>query len=474
LPLKFGHENAIIRIIGNKRETGDDYWVYYDGNSWVETVSPESSNSMLKRTLPLQIRREGDGFVLDTIDWKDRLIGDDETNKFPSFVDNTINDLFVFKNRLVFVSKGNIAMSRTDDLFNFFRTTAQSLRDDDRIDVSINTSKYVDIKYAVPLDDFVMLFSDTQQFRLEYQGALTAQTLSAKLATSYHLNTAVRPLLVDNRIYFIVNNNKDSFLMEYFHHYTSSSKVLATNVTSHLPNFLPSDIDYMEANIINNQLFIKSKSNKREIAVYNYAFSGQDRLQSAWHIWSFSADVKSMFSEGDKLFMFLDSYGLVSSVDWAITDTLWNDNEIWRDEGFWDEGGSAPQAEYASMNLKPYVNIGETILFKDFGEIPFRSTIILSTWVYNPAGLYNARANLLFKNVEVEAKSGSSVNMLLYNFSSNKIRVLDSDRVINERVLSTGKASQVKIQLESKDDDFFQVESISYEGSVSSRSRQIK
>jgi len=473
LPLKFGHVDSVVRIVGNKREEGDDYWVYYDGNSWVETSKPEESDALMKNTMPIIIQRDATGkFVVDKVGYSDRHVGDDNSNAMPSFVGHSINDMFLFKNRLGFVSRNNVTLSGVDDLFNFFRPTVQSRIESERIDVSIDTKKYVDIKYAVPLDNFVMLFSDTQQFRFEYSGALTADTVSAKLATSYELNTEVRPILVDNRIYFIVRNNDASALMEYFHHFTSDSKVLATNVTSHLPNFLPHDIDYMEANVMNNQLFIKSKTNNREIAVYNYLFNGQDRLQSAWHIWGFSADINSMFGVGDKLYMFTQSFGEVSAIDWCITDALWNDNEVWRDEAFWDDGTTIAIPEYVYMDLKPY-NIDD-VEYLDTNNVPFQSTVILSTWVYNPSGELNTRANLLFKNVQVEATDDSSVNMLILNYSSNKLRLIQSDRVVNERVLSTGKASQVKIQLENDLNKGFQIETISYEGSVSSRSRNIK
>ena len=473
LPLKFGHVDSVVRIVGNKREEGDDYWVYYDGNSWVETSRPQETDALMENTMPIIIRRNSNGsFVVDKIDFSDRQVGDDNSNTMPSFVGNSINDMFIFKNRLGFVSRNNIALSGVDDLFNFFRTSVQSRIESNRIDVSIDTQKYVDIKYAVPLDDFIMLFSDTQQFRLSYSGALTADTISASLATSYEINTEVRPILVDNRIYFIVRNNDASALMEYFHHYTSDSKVLATNVTSHLPNFLPSDIDYMESNIMNNQIFIKSRGNDREIAVYNYLFNGQERLQSAWHIWEFSADISSLFSVGDKLYMFTQSFGEVGSIDWCITDTFWNDAEVWRDEAFWDDGTTLATPKYVYMDLKPY-NIDD-VEFLDEGDVPFQSIIILSTWVYNPNRELNTRANLLFKNVKVEATQDSSVNMLIYNYSSNKTRLVQSDRVVNERVLSTGKASQVKVQLENDLNNGFQIETVSYEGSVSSRSTNIK
>ena len=56
---------------------------------------------------------------LDKIEYTDRLVGDDDTNKVPTFIGNPINASFYYNNRLGFLSGPNVIMSQARDVYNF-------------------------------------------------------------------------------------------------------------------------------------------------------------------------------------------------------------------------------------------------------------------------------------------------------------------------------------------------------------------
>ena len=55
--------------------------------------------------MPHALVREADGtFTLKRLEWDNRESGDDDSNPYPTFIDNTISDIFFYRNRLGFIS----------------------------------------------------------------------------------------------------------------------------------------------------------------------------------------------------------------------------------------------------------------------------------------------------------------------------------------------------------------------------------
>ncbi|MEE2186348.1 hypothetical protein, partial [Klebsiella pneumoniae] len=89
-----------------------------------------------------------------------------DTNPTPSIVDQSINDVFFFRNRLGFLAGENIVMSRTSKYFSLFPASVANLSDDDPIDVAVSHNRISILKYAVPFSEELLLWSDQAQFVL--------------------------------------------------------------------------------------------------------------------------------------------------------------------------------------------------------------------------------------------------------------------------------------------------------------------
>ena len=51
--------------------------------------------------MPHQLVRQANGtFTFSEVAWNERIVGDDETNPFPSFVDHEITSIFFYRNRM--------------------------------------------------------------------------------------------------------------------------------------------------------------------------------------------------------------------------------------------------------------------------------------------------------------------------------------------------------------------------------------
>jgi hypothetical protein len=205
LPEQAKH-NQVVKI-NNTNASQDDFYLKFiadDGNSgkgyWEETVAPNVSTGLNEATMPVALIRTSvspltfratflDGS--ETINnlpllWEPRLVGDEESNSHPSFVNHTIQDIFLFNNRLGFLTEDNVSMSQAGDYYNFYHKSATTITASDPIDLSCASIKPATVRSVVPVTQGLLLFSDSQQFLMEAEnGAWTPANCSISTIANY-------------------------------------------------------------------------------------------------------------------------------------------------------------------------------------------------------------------------------------------------------------------------------------------------
>ena len=116
----------VYQIAGDESNKYTSYFVRYTGEFWLECVKPQIQYKLDNTTLPFVIvySQVSDSFVCSLLTYKDRTIGDDDSNPFPSFVDKKINNLFLFRGRMGFLTDDSVILSKADEYTNFFYGTA--------------------------------------------------------------------------------------------------------------------------------------------------------------------------------------------------------------------------------------------------------------------------------------------------------------------------------------------------------------
>ena len=99
------------------------------------------------------------GISYDEPNFASRTVGDEVTSPDPTFVDRKINDIFFYRNRLGFLSDENVIFSKAGKFFTFWATTVTTAIDDDMIDLAVSHNKVSVLKYAVPFNEQLVLFS---------------------------------------------------------------------------------------------------------------------------------------------------------------------------------------------------------------------------------------------------------------------------------------------------------------------------
>ena len=219
-----------VEIVGDPGNNFDGYYVSFKPKSgtfgegvWLETVSPGVEYKFDSSTMPHVLVRLPNGtfyfgpangstqggIVMPS--WGQRTTGDYITAPDPSFVGNPINDVFIYKNRLGFLSDENVVLSRTRDFFEFFPETVTTVLDTDPIDVVASNNKVSILKYAVPYQDELILFSSQYQFRFNAaETVLTPRTAQITVLTQFEVDTNVRPVQAGGAIILSAAGMKES------------------------------------------------------------------------------------------------------------------------------------------------------------------------------------------------------------------------------------------------------------------------
>lgn len=328
-----------VEIDGDPGNKWDGYYVEFrprEGlgtfgeGAWVETVAPGTQYKIKPSTMPHALVRLPDGtFYFGPVDgrtvgtitlpkWGDRTCGDYDTVVDPSFVGKPINDVFVYRNRLGLLADEAVVLSRSGEFFQFFPETATTILDSDPIDISASNNRISVLRYAVPYQDELIIFSSQSQFRLSSgDQPLTSQTSRLTVLTQYEADTGLRPSQVGSGVFFAQENGVWSRFREFAVVGSGSGVVAnAADISDHVSAYVPSGIFKMAANDTGNAIFFISGRTGYENRIYVYKFfnrsDGQtaQRVQASWSYWDFAGcdKVLSILCVREQLFCLMQ-YG---------------------------------------------------------------------------------------------------------------------------------------------------------------------
>jgi hypothetical protein len=283
----------VIEVQGDESASSDNYWVKFQSESdlktglWKECAKPGTTLDLNATTMPHLLRRETNGtFTLAPATWDQRVCGDAELAPPPSFVGQTIQDVFFHRNRLGILTEENVVMSEAGSFFNFFRTTLTAILDTDPIDVAASHTRVSLLKHATPFMDQLILFSELTQFKLAGNELLTPKTVNIRPVSEIPTHPEVPPALSGTSLFFGTERTAWAAFYEYY-----LDKQLESadydEVTAHVPAYIPSGIQRMVASTDLDTVIVTTSGDPTAFYVYKYFYNGQEKLQSAWYRWTF-------------------------------------------------------------------------------------------------------------------------------------------------------------------------------------------
>jgi len=312
----------------------------YGEGVWEECPAPNLDVKFDVDTMPLQLKRvlpgtfsiNGGGstsyangaFRFDYPPWDDRDVGDDLTNPKPSFVDNTINKMFFFRNRIGLLSGENVILSRVNDFHNYWAKTAFTIANADPIDLQSTSTYPTDLFDATEVNAGLLMFSASQQFLLKTDEAqLTPETAIVSYLSSYAFNEKTQPFNMGTTAGWLNSTAKRTR----FHEMAGIQRNGEPQVleqTKIISKLFPDDITLV-AESTENSMVLFGSLNKNEVWGYKYYTQGEQRIQSAWFRWELPGTVTFHCTMDDVYYAVLKNgsvYTLQSFDIKKATDTL--------------------------------------------------------------------------------------------------------------------------------------------------------
>jgi hypothetical protein len=317
-----GKHNQVVKVT-NTNASQDDFYLKFiaeNGTSgkgyWEETVSPAVSLGINEETMPIVLIRDTlsplvftatflDGSVTSNtlaLKWEPRLVGDEDSNSHPSFVNNTIQDVFLFQNRLGFLTEDNVSMSQAGDYYNFYHKSATALGIADPIDLSCASIKPATIRSVTPITQGLLLFSDSQQFLMESEaGPWTATAVTIRTISNYECDRYLKPVDLGSTVLYTSRNQSWTRAFEIFTRGQRESP--SVNESSKLvPEWIPRTITDTTGSS-QNGLWVGSDKTSNIIYLFRFFEQGDERVLSSWVKWVLPANVIHTAIQSDILYV---------------------------------------------------------------------------------------------------------------------------------------------------------------------------
>lgn len=300
LPL-YAFTNSLITVQPDPTTTDGIYYlksVGLDGNLdglvmeevvWTEWRAWGESHALDTDTLPKTIRYDydTDTFIYDeaTTLWEERRTGDDESNPHPAFVGRRITAISQFQKRLVILSDNDIDMSRTDNLYNFWKRSAVNLLVTDPIGVTSNATGIDILRYVIEHNRDLMMISSNAQFKIDGTQGITPQTVSMSLTTSQEIQVSTKPVTIGTSVYLPINYGESTGVTNYTGN--RDQQDLAQPITHHVIGYMQGEAEILVGSPNLEMLAMTTSGGEpNELFIYEQFTEGGKPTQQSWSTWT--------------------------------------------------------------------------------------------------------------------------------------------------------------------------------------------
>ena len=334
-------DGFIFKVANLEAAAGDDYYVKFvvqgtgtqGSGIWEETVAPDVEIYIDPATMPHVIIREANGtFTFRGLDqasapvdsdlyWKEKTVGDDTSNPFPTFVGKRITGISFFRNRLVLLSGDTLTASQPGSFFNFFAVSAITTTDGDSIDIACGSLQPVDLRYAIPTANGLLLFSEFAQFLLTSDADVFApSTATINLLSNFNTDPTIKPVETGTSIVFADDNQG----------YCSVTEMLVTSVDNRpqisdisrtTPNFVEAPVLSLLASPSASLLSFMTTGDSDRISLFKFFNNGTARVMASWFNWVLPGYGRHQAADHDKLYFVTEQEnGFVLSTCTVLSD----------------------------------------------------------------------------------------------------------------------------------------------------------
>lgn len=294
--------NGMLCAVGTVERNFVWYSYNYDTSVWVEVGAYDSPSGL--SNMPIRFSLDG-AFVVESPAYEGRLAGSDTTNENPAFLTNGITGFGAFQGRLVILAGPEVAMSGAGHPLRWWRSTVTSLLSEDPIGIFSGAATSTDFRSCVQFNKDLLLFSRSCQAVIPSgNAAITPSTAQIVITSQYSTDVLSQPGVVGRSVlYGIPRTEAYAGILEMIPSNTTDSQYTSNDITSHIPRYLPGRVRNITASTTSNSALFLCTGDNRSVFVQNYLWSGDEKVQSAWHQWMLPAPVSTAWFVRDRIYL---------------------------------------------------------------------------------------------------------------------------------------------------------------------------
>ena len=294
--------NAMLCAVGTSDK--NFVWYKYDHGTSVWLESGDYSSAGGFNYMPIKMSLDG-AYTVTHPEYEGRLAGSDTTNENPAFIDNGITGFGAFQGRLVILAGAELCMSASGNPLRWYRSTVTSILVDDPINIFSGAAASTAFQSCVQFNKDLLLFSRSCQAVVPSgNAAITPNTAQIVITSQYSTDVLAQPSVVGRSVlYPIPRTESYAGVLEMVPSNTTDSQYTSNDITVHIPNYLPGRIRSITSSTTANACLLLCTGDSQSIFVQNYLWSGDEKVQSAWHQWVMPLPVVCTWFVRDRVYV---------------------------------------------------------------------------------------------------------------------------------------------------------------------------
>ena len=269
--------------------------------SWLEVGAVGSPTGI--SNMPISVYYNGSEWALNTSNYEGRYAGDDETNKPHEFCTQGITGMATYQGRLVLMSGPMVSLSASGKPRRFFRSTVTSVVASDPIEIGSGMNSSAAYEHAIPFQkDLILLSSAYQAVIPSNNTAITPSNATVVPTSSHEVDVTSPPIALGRTLMYASPRSEDFFgVREMVPSPYTDSQYVSQDATPHLPKYMGGRCRFSVSSSVANMALFAPSGDLRSLIVHEYMWDGDQKVQQAWHTWTFPYDVATAYFAYDKV-----------------------------------------------------------------------------------------------------------------------------------------------------------------------------
>jgi len=294
--------NGALVAVGTTERNFVWYQYDYATSVWKEAGAYGSPTGF--SNMPIRISLDGT-YTVGAPVYEGRLAGSDETNEDPGFIDNGVTGFGAYQGRLVILAGPEVCMSAAGNPLRWYRSTVTTLLTDDPINIFSGAATSTNFRHCVQFNKDLLLFARSCQAVVpSSNAAITPQTAQIVITSGYTSDTLAQPGVVGRSVLYSMPRTENfAGVLEVIPSNTTDSQYTSNDITAHIPRYLPGRIRSIVSSTTSNSSAFVCTGDNRSLFLQDYLWSGDEKVQSAWHQWTLPYPVVCTWFVRDRVYI---------------------------------------------------------------------------------------------------------------------------------------------------------------------------